>query len=1092
MTHNGRSPMRSLPRFLPRLIAMTVAATATLWAQGGLQPVVPKSQRGTNTAERSGTHDASTIRTVFHNFGMVGDYPDDPINVDLSIFHSAEVPKGSGMNYTDGITPFVLARVMQRNGADAYIMETGYRERQEQSPYTSKIMRFEPRPGYLEADATRNVGRSIAISNDSRTWPETWPDKLADPFDPGWAGSWNGYFGKRPNADQESYFVMDDDYYDKWDFYPDRNRDTTRRGLGLRVEVRGFQWANPQAANVIFWHYDIVNEGSRDYNDNIIFGLYMDSGVGGSAYSCDGIAESDDDNAYFDRSLGLNLVYTWDKFGHGTALSGNCIPTGYLGYAYLETPGNSTDGLDNDNDGITDELRDNDAGTEIIGQDNIRAYVQARYNLSKFEAFYGSLETRPAYKVGRGWTGDENLTWVQDYDDVGADGLAGTMDPGENDGRPTDGEPDFNQTDKDESDQIGLTGFKMNRIRGPSTQDPKDDIVFYGLWPPQLYDMFSSPTPAARFDSAVVLNYNIGFLFASGPFRLPAGKRERFSLALAYGANLQELRTQVKTVQQIYNANYQFAVPPPIPVVRSEAGDGYVRLSWSEVSERGIDPITRGNDFEGYRVYRSTDPEFRDPKTISNARGTGPFGNGKPIAQFDLVNDKSGFSPQVVEGVAYDLGTNSGLMHTFTDTTVTNGQEYYYAVCAYDRGSDSLGFYPSENAITVSRTLRGGTVLPPNVTVARPNPKVAGYVPASASRVRQASGQGSGSVDVRVVESKEVPSAGTYQVRFYTEAPRLIHASRYELFDSVAQRAVFSFGTDFHGEGRGPVGAGLLPVISTPDIPVLDSVNSAFVPGSISNARLRITNRDEDSTDIRRSGYPDDLSIRFAATYIDTSLLSIIGDPIPVKFSITAAAAGGPLRLPFYFFDADNDSTLGSPADFIDVVTYIAGDPTPRITWRIQIDTTGQSEIGPLVRPAPGDVYDAAILRPFSADDLFDFNVAGQVVDPALAKEQYRGGPYVVPNPYVGAADFEPERFAVTGRGERRIEFRGLPAGAVIRIYTVAGHLVQTLRHDGGNDGFVPWNLRTKDNLDVAPGLFVYHVEADGVDPFIGKFAIIK
>ena len=208
-----------------------------------------------------------------------------------------------------------------------------------------------------------------------------------------------------------------------------------------------------------------------------------------------------------DRSLGLNLVYTWDKYGHGTALSGNCIPTGYLGYAYLETPGNSTDGLDNDNDGIVDELRDNDAGTEIIGRDNIRAYVQSRYNISKFEAFYGSLETRPAYKVGRWWTGDENLTWVQDYDDLGGDGLPGTEDPGEGDGRPTDGEPDFNQTDKDESDQIGLTGFKMNRIRGPSTQDPKDDIVFYGLWPPQLYDMFTDPNPGARFDSAVVLKY---------------------------------------------------------------------------------------------------------------------------------------------------------------------------------------------------------------------------------------------------------------------------------------------------------------------------------------------------------------------------------------------------------------------------------------------------------------------------------------------------------------------------------------------------------------------------------------------------------
>jgi hypothetical protein len=30
----------------------------------------------------------------------------------------------------------------------------------------------------------------------------------------------------------------------------------------------------------------------------------------------------DDDNAFFDKSAGLNLVYTWDRFGHGRDLKG--------------------------------------------------------------------------------------------------------------------------------------------------------------------------------------------------------------------------------------------------------------------------------------------------------------------------------------------------------------------------------------------------------------------------------------------------------------------------------------------------------------------------------------------------------------------------------------------------------------------------------------------------------------------------------------------------------------------------------------------------------------------------------------------------
>jgi len=1069
---------------------LSLATTCMLFAQG-LQPVVPKSQRGTNDAERSGTHDAGNIRTIFHNYGMVGDYPPDPINVDLSVFHSAEVPKGSGMNYTDGITPFVLAKVRQTNSVDAYIMETGFRERQERSPLTSKDMRFEPRPGFFQADPSINRGRSVAMSNDSRTWPASWPDKLNDAFDPGWPGSWNGYFGKQPHADQESYMVMDDDYYDKWLYSPD-SRDPTRHGLGLRVEVRGFQWANPQATNVIFWHYEIWNEATTDYLDNIIFGLYMDSGVGGSAYSCDGLAESDDDNAFFDRSIGLNMTYTWDKYGHGADLLGNCSPSGYLGYAYMETPSNSTDAIDNDNDGITNESRDSGPGTLISGQANIRAYVESHYDMGKFQAYYGPLETQPAFKAGRWWTGDENVTWVADYGDVGSDGVAGTDDPGEGDGQPTAGEPDFDQTDKDESDQIGLTGFQMNRIKGPSKADPVDDIVFYGQWPPLLYQKFSDPDSADRFDAAVVLNYNIAFLFASGPFRLAAGAHERFSLALAYGADLTELKTQVRTVQQIYNANYQFAVPPPLPVAHAEAGDRYVRLTWGDVSERGVDPITHTNDFEGYRVYRSTDPDFRDPKVITNARGTGPFGNGKPSAQFDLVDSIRGFSKQLIEGVAYDLGTDSGLRHVFVDSTVKNGQEYYFAVCSYDMGSDSLGFFPSENSVAVSRTLRGGTILPQNVVQVRPEPKVPGYVPADVSPVQHSAGPGSASVRVEVLDSKLVPDNTTHVLRFYTDNPRRIHAVRYELADSVTGKPVFSFGNDFHGQGRGPVGNGLLPVIATPDVPMLDSAGSGFQPGAVTNARLKVTNKDVDSIDVPRPAYPADFTITFASTYIDTSLLSIVGDPIPVKFKPVANTPDGPSPLDFYFRDANRDSTLSAPGDFIDIVTYMPGSRRARVTWRVEIDTAGQAAQGALIPPAPGDVYLAHIAIPVSNDDVYSFTTRAQTLSATLARQQAANTPYVVPNPYVGAASFEPERFAVTGRGERRMEFRGIPVAATVRIYTVRGDLVQTLHQDGSVDGYVPWNLRTKDNLDVAPGLYIYHVEAPEFDSYIGKFAIIK
>ena len=54
------------------------------------------------------------------------------------------------------------------------------------------------------------------------------------------------------------------------------------------------------------------------------------------------------------------------------------------------------------------------------------------------------------------------------------------------------------------------------------------------------------------------------------------------------------------------------------------------------------------------------------------------------------------------------------------------------------------------------------------------------------------------------------------------------------------------------------------------------------------------------------------------------------------------------------------------------------------------------------------------------------------------------------------------------------------------------GDLVQTLRQDGSNAGFVAWNLRTRDNLDLAPGLYIFQVEAPGVKTSVGKFAVVK
>jgi hypothetical protein len=100
---------------------------------------------------------------------------------------------------------------------------------------------------------------------------------------------------------------------------------------------------------------------------------------------------------------------------------------------------------------------------------------------------------------------------------------------------------------------------------------------------------------------------------------------------------------------------------------------------------------------------------------------------------------------------------------------------------------------------------------------------------------------------------------------------------------------------------------------------------------------------------------------------------------------------------------------------------------------------------------------------------------------------------YVVPNPYVATSAFEPPNTFRAGRGERRIYFMNLPPECTIRIYTITGQLVQTLQHNSTiDDGQLAWDLVTRDGMNIAFGVYIFHVDAPGIGEHVGRFAVIK
>ncbi len=108
----------------------------------------------------------------------------------------------------------------------------------------------------------------------------------------------------------------------------------------------------------------------------------------------------------------------------------------------------------------------------------------------------------------------------------------------------------------------------------------------------------------------------------------------------------------------------------------------------------------------------------------------------------------------------------------------------------------------------------------------------------------------------------------------------------------------------------------------------------------------------------------------------------------------------------------------------------------------------------------------------------------------------------VVPNPYRGSAPWnnpEPANDAAR-HWKDRIFFINLPNDAVVRIFTLDGDKVATIRPTDlrnienapeTNRATAEWDLVSRSNRDVAPGVYIYHVSSDAGEK-VGKIAILR
>lgn len=142
---------------------------------------------------------------------------------------------------------------------------------------------------------------------------------------------------------------------------------------------------------------------------------------------------------------------------------------------------------------------------------------------------------------------------------------------------------------------------------------------------------------------------------------------------------------------------YILPSPPDLPKVKYLVKDHSVEVYWSDNAERSVDPISKRNDFEGYRVYKSAlgfdVVDQTDILSSMNLAGSWDTpGNGifydNGFAQIRLN------SPMMFEG------DTTKYWYKYIFDNLQNGWQHAFAVSAFDSGDETNNLESLESALS--------------------------------------------------------------------------------------------------------------------------------------------------------------------------------------------------------------------------------------------------------------------------------------------------------------------------------------------------------------------------------------------------------
>jgi hypothetical protein len=668
------------------------------------------------------------------------------------------------------------------------------------------------------------------------------------------------------------------------------------------------------------------------------------------------------------------------------------------------------------------------------------------------------------------------------------------------------------ETPMTENETYGITDMHYNLY----DDDRDDDSLQYAILssnpglinPPSLVPKYFHTTGNDHhYDDPATIpvsGLDLVATLSSGPYHMEQGDTLVFYTVIVAGNNRDDLYNSLHTAQKIKQFNFDISKPPATPTLSAYAGDGRVTLFWNDVAERSKDNYSGEYDFEGYRLYRSLDKGLhwdQWDRNVDPSVGIDPV----PLAQFDIKNN---------------LGLDTGLQYSFTDTSVYNGFEYWYTITAYDRGDESTASLESP---------RGNSPDALNTVSVIPQSKAMGRTPVVSDTVHH-TGRGNSNylLNVQPIDQDSL-SDREYQVLF-TYLQRTTHGTLHTrivpiISDSTKTEAKnygieFISGNSFH-----------LIDLSTGDYIGSDPRNyrSGTVYSLNSGMRIRIEDPDPNADPQFLPNAGDQLTLNYAVYVIRNNIDTVIA-PQPfliekpcatgdgVIFNLAPPAViqnisriGGSDNLQMTFSVSDQ-SLINNNSYWLSVIrngldnegngfvalllTSLTGDTTV-FDSLYSADTfefagiQGRINFPTGTPPAPGNIFMLETVVPVAPNllDAYHFKIKGAVVSRVRLKNELNQI-RVVPNPYLVASLFEPEFGELRREPVRQIQFINLPQECTIYIFTIAGDLVKTIKHNAPV-GTEKWDLRAEGGREIASGIYLYVVKTADAQ-YKNTFAVIK